>query len=76
MITVEIKNDGCLLKHIWIAEKEDVPLGEEGRVYEYYRPGEKKLITGEIDSAYYAGGVNKLIVSVLDDIREKEHSKE
>ncbi len=65
MITVEVKANGILIKHILIA-KEDNKLNYG---YEYYRPGEMELISGKIENYdIKKAGVNLLLIKVINDI--------
>ena len=67
MITVEVKANGNLIKHIWGAEDEHV------WEYEYYKPGSNLLITGKILKDK-EDTVDKVIMRMFEDIRDQKKS--
>lgn len=65
MITVEVKANGNLIKHIWVVE------GENVYNYEYYKPGSAEVIAG-IVRRIKGDKVTEVILRVMNDIQGKK----
>jgi hypothetical protein len=67
MIDVSVRGRGVLFKHIRIIKEDDKNVYH----YEYYRPGEGKLILGLVECDLSTEGVLSLMIKVLINIKEK-----